>query len=206
MKANDYIQQLNDIKSILEKSTKFKALSGLSGVLAGIYALVGAVIANHLVANSTTPLYFDLLHLDLSSELLTLVLLAATILILSVSTGLYFSMQHAKRHQVPLWNAAAKKLVVNFSVPMMVGGLFVIAALLKGYLTFIAPICLSFYGLALLSAANFTFAETKYLGYGQLVLGGLALFLSGYGLYFWALGFGLFHILYGVVMYKKYEQ
>jgi hypothetical protein len=206
MEKSDYLQQLSDIKNIIEKSTKFKALSGFSGILAGIYALVGAFLAYRIVKNSNSIIYYDLQNLVQSENLIKLLLLALTIFFASLFTGLYFSAQNAKKHQMNLWTPAAKKVLMNFGIPMLVGGIFAISVILKGYLTLISPICLLFYGLALLNAANYTFNETKILGYAILLIGCISLFTPGLGLYLWALGFGVFHIIYGVFMYNKYEK
>ncbi len=206
METNEYLQQLTDIKAIIEKSTKFKALSGLSGVLAGLYALTGAFFAQSMVRHSTSVVYYDVLNLQFSADLLKLLALAMAILVLSIATGLYFSALHAKKNGARLWTPAAKRVLLNFSVPMAVGGIFIVSAIAKGYLDLVAPFCLSFYGLALLSASNYTFTETKYLGFVVLTLGCISLFFGGYGLYFWALGFGVFHIIYGAIMYNKYEK
>src|SRR5688572_14075444 len=45
---NEPIQALNDIKQIMDRSSRFVSLSGWSGIAAGICALVAAWIANQL--------------------------------------------------------------------------------------------------------------------------------------------------------------
>ncbi|HMI66070.1 MAG TPA: hypothetical protein VK517_08550, partial [Cyclobacteriaceae bacterium] len=69
----------------------------------------------------------------------------------------------------------------------------------------VAPSFLIFYGLALINASPNLYEEIRYLGYSEILLGLLCAVLPNYGLLFWAIGFGLFHILYGAVMYKKYD-
>lgn len=202
----DYLDQLSEIKKIIEKRTKFNALSGLSGVLAGIYALVGSVWAYKIIKSSQSVIYNDIMELVSSEGVMKLILLASAILVLSITTGLYFSYINAKKSGSPLWTAAAVKVAVNFSIPMLVGAFFLIAVLMKGYLTLVSPVCLLFYGLALLFAANYTFTEIRFLGFLMLAIGVFALFFSGWGLYLWALGFGGLHIVYGLIMYFKYER
>lgn len=202
----DYLDQLAEIKKIIEKRTKFNALSGLSGVLAGVYALIGSVWAYRIITTSKSVIYYDIKDLLQTEGVIRLLLLASVILVLSVTTGLLFSYKNAKKSGQPLWTPAAVKVAVNFSIPMLIGALFLISVLMKGYLTLVSPICLLFYGLALLFAANYTFGEIRILGFLMLGIGCVALFFTGWGLYLWALGFGVLHIIYGLIMYLKYER
>jgi hypothetical protein len=75
-----------------------------------------------------------------------------------------------------------------------------------GIFSLIAPGCLIFYGLALVNASKYTLKEVRYLGYGQMILGIINLWFIGYGIFFWAIGFGVLHILYGTMMWWKYEK
>ncbi|MGE5429024.1 MAG: hypothetical protein ACM3O8_14110, partial [Methylococcaceae bacterium] len=65
---------------------------------------------------------------------------------------------------------------------------------------------LIFYGLALVNAGKFTLSEVHYLGITEIVLGLMAAVFINWGLLFWALGFGVMHIVYGMMMYYKYER
>ncbi|MES2397617.1 MAG: hypothetical protein V4549_16525 [Bacteroidota bacterium] len=69
-----------------------------------------------------------------------------------------------------------------------------------------APSSLLFYGLALINASKYTLNDIRYLGICEIVLGLIASLYIGYGLLFWAAGFGVLHIVYGAVMYYKYER
>jgi len=206
MDRNNYFQQITDIKDIIEKNTKFKALSGLSAILAGIYALIGVVIAKLIINRSESIIYLELKNLKFSSQLYKIILIALLVFICSLITGIYFSEKNAKKNNSKLWTPVAKRVFLNFSIPMLIGAIFCISVILKGYIDLISPICLLFYGLSLLNISYFTFSETKILGYSILFVGCLALFFSGFGLYLWALGFGVFHIVYGIYIHIKYEK
>ena len=52
MSNEDYLKDISEIKNLMNKSSRFISLSGLSGVLAGIYALIGAAVAYYIVQNS----------------------------------------------------------------------------------------------------------------------------------------------------------
>ena len=70
----------------------------------------------------------------------------------------------------------------------------------------VAPTTLLFYGLALYNAGKYTLDEIRYLGVSEIILGLLGCIFIGYGLMFWALGFGVLHIVYGFMMWWKYER
>jgi hypothetical protein len=200
-------QQLQVIKEILAERTQFNALSGISGVLAGIYALVAAYISYLLIGDYDViepTLLLNKPALIYSNQLTNqLVILAIVVLLLSIGTGLYFSYKKANGK---LWTNATKVLVKEFSLIMSIGGIVVIGCLLRGYVTLIAPFCLVFYGLALIHVAYMIKKEIKQLGIILVLLGLVGLFLPSNGLLLWAFGFGVMHIIYGLVMWVKYEQ
>ena len=92
-------------------------------------------------------------------------------------------------------------------IPVVItGGIFLLALINNGVFGFVAPGCLIFYGLGMLNASKYTLPETRYLAFGEILLGLINLCFMGYGLYFWAAGFGLLHIIYGTFMWWKYER
>ncbi len=206
MENNDYLEHLKGIKGLIEERTKFKALSGLSGVIAGLFALAGAAVGNYVIYHADSVIYTDVRADIYSPDFFKLVLVAVATLVCAITTGLFFSIRNAKRSQTKLWTKAAQKALINFSIPMLMGGIFTIALLWHGYFFLVAPSCLIFYGLALINASNYTFSDVRALGIALLITASLALFLPGRGLLLWAFGFGILHIIYGAVMYFKYEK
>lgn len=198
-------EDLQHIRSMMERSSRFISLSGISGVIAGIVALIASFIAFQLIKNSGGN-YFGDKHINLSASLINkLIITCLATLIIAVFVGIYFTVQKSKRNKLSVWNSLSKKLLVSLLVPLLAGGIFCLALFYHKYLGFIAPSMLIFYGLALMSASKYTFNDVEYLGYCELVLGLTALFFAGYGLIFWAIGFGLLHIIYGFMMQKKYH-
>lgn len=206
MQQNDYLAHLQSIKGLIEERTKFKALSGLSGVIAGFWALAGAYTAHHVIYSSESVLYTDARSYLLSADLVKLIAIAMITLIGAAATGLLFSARNARRAKSKLWTRAAIKVLVNFCIPALMGGIFIAALIWHGYFSLIGPSCLIFYGLALINAANYTFSDIKRLGIAILITGTVALFLPGWGLELWTFGFGVLHIIYGAIMYFKYEK
>ncbi|MGF1584426.1 MAG: hypothetical protein ACFCUM_03825 [Bacteroidales bacterium] len=202
----EYIRDLTEIRSMMERSAKFLSLTGWSGIMAGIYALAGAYIAWKLFCfNPDDIIYQSTGRQVISANDLYLLLLALLILVLAVGTAIFLSYRKSKGNGERLWNPAARRLVINMAIPLGTGGVFIIILLLKGLAGLIIPVTLIFYGLALLNASKFTYEEVKYLGIIEIILGLAASYFVGYGLLLWATGFGVMHIIYGIFMHLKYE-
>ncbi|MBN8642378.1 MAG: hypothetical protein J0L86_11260 [Flavobacteriales bacterium] len=200
MEEKDYLKDIQDIRSMMAQSSQFISLSGLSGILAGIYALIGAFIANFLIENDRSYyITYD------SPTFQLLILIALGVLFLSVVTAYLLTVKKAKKLGEQVWNPTSRRLIVNFSIPLATGGIFTLLMLKNGYFLIIAPITLIFYGLACVNASKYTLRDVRYLGITQIVLGLIAIEFPGYGLHFWAVGFGICHILYGSIMHYKYD-
>lgn len=193
MATNNALSDLAEIRSIMERSTKFLSMSAASAVVAGLYALGGAALAwSILRKGSYKPAH--------------LLLIAVGVFLMALITTTLMSYRKARKEGQKLWNRAAIRLFANFAIPMAAGGVFILLLYARGFYSLIAASTLLFYGMALLNAGNFTFSDIRKLGIAQMALGLLAAALPGYGLLFWALGFGLLHIVYGAMMYLKYEK
>ena len=202
-----YIKDLTEIRSMMERSTKFLSLSGLSGIMAGIYALLGAYIAyRFFYVKEEADIYSTIENGGVTVEVTELIILAVVILVLAVGTAIFLSWKKSRKDGAKLWNSSARRLLINMAIPLVTGGIFILILLSKGLFAFLAPATLLFYGLALVNASKFTFEEIKSLGIVQIILGLAAFYFIGYGLLFWAIGFGLMHIVYGIVMHLKYEK
>jgi hypothetical protein len=208
VKKEEIEDELVSIRKLMERSSKFISLSGLSGILAGIYALVGAGFAYYIIKDNPITSRISLIE-SLSNAInivIDLIIIAVLVLVASILTGFILSKRKAKKNNQSIWSKTSKMLLFNLAVPLGTGGIFIIILLYQGYDSIIIPVMLLFYGLALLSASNFTFSEIKYLGIVEIVLGLIAACLPGYGLLFWAIGFGLLHIIYGSMVYFKYDR
>lgn len=206
-KEQDYTRDLTEIRSMMERSTKFLSLSGISGIMAGIYALVGAFVAFRFFYIENGSVIKNTLNgQQLTQEVEYLILLAIAVLVLAVGTAIIFSLKKSGKQGEKLWNSSARRLVINMAIPLITGGIFILILISKGLYGFLAPASLVFYGLALVNASKFTFEEIKSLGIVQVLLGLLAFYFIELGLLLWAVGFGLMHIVYGIVMHLKYEK
>jgi len=212
------LEALQDIRRMMERSSRFISLSGLSGVSAGICALIGAGIAHNWLAeywlgglshggdglrgggslHGANP--------DVRDLQIRLVALALGVLIAALATSTWFTWRKARKSQLPIWDHASKKLAMNMAIPLAAGGFFVLALIHYSDWVYVAPACLIFYGLALVNASKFTLTDIRYLGLLEIALGCISMYYPHEGLYFWAAGFGVLHIIYGLIMWWKYER
>ncbi|RNI23551.1 hypothetical protein [Rufibacter latericius] len=203
----DYLRDIAEIRSMMERSSKFLSLSGWAGIMAGIYALSGAYIASQVLDFNPAEIAAGTLTTGgLSSGLLQVITLALLILVLAVGTAIFLSHKKASKKGEKLWNATTKRVLINMAVPLTVGGLLILILISKGLIGFIAPFTLIFYGLALYTSSKFTYGEMRSLGLIEIGLGLISSYFVGYGLLFWAIGFGVVHIIYGIYMHYKYER
>jgi len=207
VKEKEIEDELVSIRSMMERSSKFISLSGLSGVLAGVYALAGAAFAYNMLYNGTGRYTYEPHYrLTEDTEAMTLIGVALLVLLASLATGIILTVRKAKRKGQPIWGNTSRALLFNMALPLVSGGLLILILLVRGYYGIVSPASLIFYGLALTGASNFTFKDVRYLGLSEIILGLIAACLPGYGLLFWAIGFGLLHIVYGSMMYFKYDR
>jgi hypothetical protein len=204
---NQQLEALQDIRRMMQRSSRFISLSGLSGIAAGIWALVGSYFAydwiyeyyQRYAANGYSGTEFQ--HLKVS-----LLVLAAAVLGAALVSAFYFTWRRASKNNLPVWDHTAKMLTTSMLIPLVTGGLLILALLRYDEWRFVAPLCLIFYGLALVNGSKYTLSEIKYLGICEIILGLINTQFIGYGLYFWAIGFGVLHIVYGFFMWWKYER
>lgn len=205
MNSTKSIDDLSQIRSIMERSKKYLSLSPWAAIMAGFYALIGAGIVYWKIYYAPGVLYHQLQDGSISPSLLSLFSIALAVFVLAAGTALWLNYRKASRAGEKLWSKTAIRLAINFLIPMAAGGVFVLILFLRGHYSLLAASTLLFYGLALLNAGNFTFTDIRNLGISEILVGLLAALFPGKGLFFWALGFGLLHIIYGVMMYRKYE-
>jgi MFS family permease len=202
------VEDIKAIRKIMEESSRFLSLSGLSGVFIGLTAIAGALVAYFFILGGSIKYdeYLGNLPAETSSSLRwQLIADAGFVLVISVLLAFWFSIIKAKRNEKSFWTPVSKRLLINLLIPLSAGGVFVLALMLQNNIGLIVPCFLIFYGLALVNAGKFTFGEIFYLGVLQIITGLVSAFIPDMGLIFWIIGFGILHIIYGLAMYRKYE-
>lgn len=201
---NEHLEQLKEIRSMMERSSKFLSLSGLSGISAGICALAGAWYAHQKIHIDGLYLLFDP---NVRNEIVPLLLIDAIVVLISaLISGVFFTVRKTNKQGLSAWNSTSKRLLGTMMIPLLAGGIFCLGMLFHGFFWLCFPATLIFYGIALVNASKYTVHDTFYLGISEIILGIVSLFLAKWNLVFWAIGFGVLHIIYGAVVYFRYEK
>jgi hypothetical protein len=203
----EYLKDLTDIRSMMERSSKFMSLSGWAGAMAGCYALIAATVSYfYFGVNPTRLNYTPATDPEFMASLPGVALTGLLAMVFAVGTAILLSVKNAEKKGEHVWNGASKQVVVNMSVPILAGGMLILLLMSHGLFGLVAPLTLIFYGLALFHAGTFTFDDVQLLGGIQIALGLASIWFLEYSLVMWAFGFGVVHIVYGIYMYFRYER
>lgn len=200
-----YIEDLKEIKDIMNRSSRFLSLSGISGVSVGIIALAGAYTAQRLVFSQGELLTINQTELS-SGQLVNLLAVALATMVISIGLVIILTTRETKKRGQKIWDHQTKRVLINLFIPLVTGGIAGLIFISKGFVGVVIPLTLIFYGLALFNVSKYTLNEIRSLGLIEIVLGLLALQFIAYSLWFWAAGFGLFHIVYGIIVKLKYKS
>lgn len=198
---NNRTEDIKAIREMMERSSKFLSLSGMAGVAAGTAAIAGAAFAYFYLLRD--PGTTDFTH---TQEMLILLSTAFVVLAVALGAGIWLSYRKARRTGRKIFDRTTSRILYAMAVPLVAGGLFCLTLLFSGLLYAVISGTLIFYGLALVAASKYTYGEIHWLGLTEIVLGLLALLFGRYGIVFWTLGFGVCHIVYGLVMHFKYDR
>ena len=203
-------EDLNTIRKIMEESSRFLSLSGLSGLFAGLIALIGGAVACFAILKGNIMLsseYFTGMNAeDVSIMRFWLIIDSMAVLILAIGVSIFFSYRKSISQGLKIWTPVSKRMLINVLVPLVTGGIFIIILYNENLLQLIIPSMLVFYGLALVNAGKFTNNDVFILGLIEILIGLVSAVFTDFGLIFWCLGFGILHIIYGLIMYRKYEK
>ena len=181
------MDNLRYIRETMEQAAAVTAVSGWGIVAAGVVALVTAAVA----ARADTD----------GRWIATWLTAAAVAPVLS----LLATARKAQRSRMPLLSGPVKKLLLAFT-PAMVAGAFLTAALVRADATALLPaLWLLVYGAAVMSAGAFSVRAVPVMGACFLGLGAVALAAPGaWGNAILAAGFGGVHLLFGVLIARRY--
>ncbi|MFH6602146.1 hypothetical protein ACEZ3G_01560 [Maribacter algicola] len=200
MDSKKYLEDLTHIKDMMRRSSRFLSLSGLSGILAGLYAMAGATIA-YIFLFPPKGEYLTLHSWNFKLSVALLLVIA----LLSMLTAYLLTTKKARKNNEKIWDETTKRLLFHFLVPLITGGLYILIKLNSQHYGLTASLMLIFYGLALLNASKYTLGNVQYLGVAEIILGLVCAVFPGYGFWFWVVGFGVLHIVYGSLIYCREE-
>jgi len=206
----EQLAAISEMRDMMQRSSRFLSLSGLAGILVGCVALVGVAIAYSILEMpvSSTNYLFSLEKTLNTKEhtLLYIIINCVSVLTLSLIIGSLLAIRNAKKKGLSIGDKTTQRLVINMFIPLLIGGLFIMALLFHQQYSLILPSMLIFYGMALLNASKYSIEDIRYLGIIEMFLGLLAMFFLNQALIIWGIGFGILHMIYGVILYNKYEK
>ena len=207
---NEQLAAISEMRDMMQQSSRFLSLSGLAGILVGCVAILGVGVAYYLLempfGSTGYLMYLEKALKSNEATLKNIIFICVTVLIISLLIGSLMSIRNAKRKGLSVVDNTTKRLVINMIIPLLVGGIFIVALLMHQSLSFILPSMLIFYGMALLNASKYSIEDIRYLGLIEMFLGLSAMFLLDQALIIWGFGFGILHMIYGVILYNKYEK
>lgn len=211
MENKEALNTLNEIKDLMEKSSRFQSISGLSIVIVGLLASVVSAGAWLMLLPhsdiSWLPTTCNGILINSPFRTKIAVFSALLLLVISFSTVSFFSLHKMKKQRGAVsFDSTLRRCLFHFCVPMVVGGLLCAAMLLQGHYGLTSTFMLVFYGLALINCSHYTSSSIAMLGYAQLVLGVVDCFAVSHAILLWWLGFGLMHILFGIYFIIKYDR
>jgi hypothetical protein len=207
--SDQHLEDIKVIKKIMEESSRFLSLSGISGIIAGLLAVAGAVVAKLIITGASTAEEWYLVPFtaDPAGHRTVILLFAdmAVVLVLSLAAAVFFSSRKAGKSGHSAWTPVTRRMLASLLLPLVTGGLFIIITLsmVPGNVTVAST--LIFYGLAVISAGKFTFGEIHWLGVLEVMTGLICLLLPQWSVFIWAFGFGVIHIFYGLFMHLRYK-
>jgi len=181
------IDNLHFIRETMERASSFTAVPGWGGVAMGASALVAAGVSRL----ARTP-----------EEWLGIWLAEA---FLAAAIGIWAIAAKARRSGVPLFAGPARRFLLTLSPPLAAGALATLALSRFGATTALPGLWLLFYGTAVVTGGAFAVRIVPVMGVGFMVLGGIALFCPpSWGTAFLAAGFGGLHIVFGILIARRY--
>lgn len=205
------LEQLKEIKSMMEKSSRFISLSGWSGVAAGIVALIGASLAYPYIDISEQETLKGIYRRQGYDQVTDLIFhplsyIAIGTFLVAMIIAFIFTYIKSQKQKINIWGNMSRKVAFHFLVPFVSGTIFIIYLIGNRDFIYIAPLSLIIYGISLFSVYKFTIHETLYLSLVIIALGLVNLLFPEYSFLFWTLGFGICHIVYGIYMWSKYDR
>ncbi len=202
-----YIQELAEIRHMMDRSSKFLSLTGWSGIMAGLYALIALYLFKRSYLDGGESIVsYDVERHKVPDNIFEMIVFGLVLFAIAVGTAIFLSQRKAKKREEKIWNSVTKRLVIEMAIPLLSGGGLVLIIIFHGIYTLIVPALLIFYGLSLISASRYTVGEVKYLGLMEIIFGLICALFPSLGLVIWGIGFGILHIIYGFVMHWRYER
>ncbi len=185
------MDNLQYIRETMERATAFTAISGWGLVAIGITALAAAFISALISAQQK------------SFKAWLAIWLAEAVIALLVAG---WSMDRkARAAKMPLLSGPGRKVAFSLSPPIFAGGILTVVLYRAGLTNAIPGLWLLLYGTGVITGGMFSVSAVPIMGLCFMALGAVAFLApAGFVDWFMAAGFGGLHIVFGVIIARRY--
>lgn len=212
-KKEEQLNNLQDIKNLMESSSRFTSLSGLSGVSAGIVAIIGSLVVSNSLGIGIFEKAQGIMDYTTSSTpsgdgktLQFLIITALAVFTFAAISALFFAGRKARSNDAKLMGSSGRKFIFNHSLFLLTGALFSVILINYGIYFLVVPVLLMFFGMGLISASKFSFNVIRNLGIAEIALGLTLAMMPVYALLFFVIGFGVMNIIFGLIVHFNYDK
>ncbi len=181
------MDNLRYIRETMERASAFTAISGWGNVAIGLTALAAAFLASRQTVFKSWLAFWI-------TEAMVSLLIAG------------WSMDRkARALHMPLLSGPGRKVAFSLSPPIIAGGLLTIVLYRTGLTNSIPGVWLLLYGTGVVTGGMFSVPVVPIMGLCFMGLGAAALFApAAFADWFMAAGFGGLHIIFGVIVARRY--
>ena len=181
------MDNLSFIRSTMERATSFTAVPGWGGVAMGATALVAAAIA---------PLQGS------PDGWLRVWLVEALV---AGAIGSYAMARKARRSEGAALSRPTRRFLLSYAPPILVGALLTFVLHREGLFRVLPGLWLMLYGTGVVTGGAFSVRVVPVMGLCFMAVGAVALVApASWGDPALALGFGVLHIIFGVIIARRH--
>lgn len=195
-------ENLRVIRELMERSTRYSTFSGLSGICAGLFSILGCLVQR-----------FWVLSLPASERLVAFTINWTLVIALTIGADFFLTKRKAPLVGKTILSRLGRQMVVASAPGLLTGALLTLFLLQQGHMDQVYPVWMLSYGSAVCAVGLFSQKEVGRLGRAFLTAGALTLalglltalqpYIASLGLFITALTFGGFHIAYGLIVSRR---
>lgn len=175
------------IRETMERSSSFTAIPGYGGAMMGATAIGAAIIAHN--------------QPSIRAWLITWLVEA----FLAFFIGMFAMWQKAKNSGDSLSSAPSRKFAYGFAPPIIAGIILTSLLYFRGMFAFMPTVWLTLYGTAVVTGGAYSVKIVPAVGWIFVGLGLISVFVdTSYGNLLMGIGFGVLHIVFGLVVARRY--
>ena len=182
------MDNLRYIRETMERAGSFTAVSGWGQVVIGVAAMLAAGLAS--LQPSTTE---------------TWLATWSAAAVVSVLVGVLTTAMKARAARMPLVSGPGRKFILSLAPPIVAGAVLTVVLYRAGMAGVLPAVWLMLYGAGIITAGAFSVSAVPVMGFCFMILGTVAAFTpASWGNAWMALGFGGFHVVFGILIARRY--